>query len=365
MPGIAKNQSLALLVAKLILVTCVTSACNTLGPSTIGNGRMAYNQAISTTDQQQMLLAAVHNRYEERASLLAVASVTANVSVSSRATVQAGFGSKENYVGNLVPFSGGVVYEENPTISYVPVSGEKYLQQTTSPLPLSLLARVTESAIDPGFYYKTLITSVNGLSNHAFLFDGERLDDRFLRFVEIMDVLTRRHSISWVDDYPRPGQQSLVVEHRSPDSASLIEELVSLTGLSDVTLSQQFVVIPVARAAVEVDYSVLRFTTRSVLQLIDILAASVDVPQGDVASGAAVAQRELGLPGQGVRVRFSVDEPESVSVKVEYRGGWYYISDNDLVSKRFFRLLAGLWSAAISGTVDGSGAPVLTVPVSR
>jgi hypothetical protein len=45
----------------------------------------------------------------EQGSLLAVASVTANVSVRSSAGFQAGFGNDRSYEGNLVPISGGVV----------------------------------------------------------------------------------------------------------------------------------------------------------------------------------------------------------------------------------------------------------------
>ena len=96
---------------------------------------MAYNEAISETNNQQILKIVVQDRYEERGNLLAVSSVTANVKISSRASVQAGFGSIDNYQGNLVPFSGGFIYEENPTISYAPVAGANYLRQVMAPGP--------------------------------------------------------------------------------------------------------------------------------------------------------------------------------------------------------------------------------------
>jgi hypothetical protein len=35
-----------------------------------------------------------------------------------------------------VPFSAGAIYEENPTISYIPVEGEKYATQLFSPMPV-------------------------------------------------------------------------------------------------------------------------------------------------------------------------------------------------------------------------------------
>jgi len=53
-------------------------------------------------------------------------------------------------------------------------------------------------------------------------------------------------------------------------------------------------------------------------------------------------------------------------VATNYRDGWFYIDETDQVSKRYFRLMGALWSAAIAkSTTKGSAAPVLTVPVSR
>jgi hypothetical protein len=87
-----------------------------LGPSSISMGRAEYNEAINRTEDEQMLLSIVKGRYGETYSLLAVSGVAANVRFSGNAGVQVGFGPKSYYEGNLVPFSGGLTYEENPTI---------------------------------------------------------------------------------------------------------------------------------------------------------------------------------------------------------------------------------------------------------
>jgi len=70
-----------------------------VGPTAIRSGRLAYNDAITETNNQQLLMNVIHNRYEERE--------------------------------NLVPFSAGAVYEENPTISYTLVDGENYAKLRT------------------------------------------------------------------------------------------------------------------------------------------------------------------------------------------------------------------------------------------
>ena len=92
-----------------------------------------------------MLMNVIHNRYEERSVLLAVASVTANVRLTAASAVQIGIGDRDNYVGNLVPFAGGAVYEENPAISYSVVEGEQYYRQLMLPVPVDSFAQLART----------------------------------------------------------------------------------------------------------------------------------------------------------------------------------------------------------------------------
>ena len=64
-----------------------------------------------------MLMSIVRGRYGETYDMLAVTAVAANIRFRATAGVEAGFGPSSSYDGNLVPFSGGVAYEENPTKS--------------------------------------------------------------------------------------------------------------------------------------------------------------------------------------------------------------------------------------------------------
>ena len=112
------------------------TACTVVGPSAIHSGRSAYNETITRTNNQQMLKVVIENRHGEPGGMLAVASVTANVRIATAAGLEAGIGSSSGYSGNLVPFSAGILYEENPTISYVPVVGVAYAHRMMSPMAL-------------------------------------------------------------------------------------------------------------------------------------------------------------------------------------------------------------------------------------
>ena len=347
------------------LLCCLLIGCTVVGPKSIRSGRMAYNEAISETNNQQILKIVVQDRYEERGNLLAVSSVTANVKISSRASVQAGFGSIDNYEGNLTPFSGGVIYEENPTISYVPVDGESYLRQVMAPLPISLLAQLTSKlSVSKGSIY-ILVSSVNGVYNPGFLNADEEIDPRFDRFASIMSELTDAHRLQWAQDPVQEGTFMLLIDQADPAYAGRVRELQDLAGLPVSAPSDDLLVIPVNLAWQGNDQGGLAITTRSVWELVDILASAVDVPDEDLAAGIARQPAKQGQVGRQLRVHHSDSKPDHAYIAVAYRGGWFYIDERDLETKRYFKLMGALWSSTIADSTARHSAPILTVPVSR
>lgn len=353
------------LLPGLVLVAMLTS-CTFVGPRTISSGRLAYNEAISETDNQQMLMVLVHNRYEERGHLLNVASVTANVSIQASAGLQAGFGQDSDYEGNLVPFSGGFIYEENPTISYVPVAGERYLSQLTTPLPITMLAQITRTITNPAPVFDALVTAVNGIYNPDFMFTSEDNDPRFDQFTGIMTELTRAHRLNWVESPEQKGQFSLVIDQSVPLHAASVKELLRLLSLPPGDYQTPMVVIPVALAVDGASSGIMGITTRSVWDMVEILTAAIEVPSADEQNGVVMPPPPPGRVGKDLRINYSADQPEHAYVKVQHRNGWFSIDERDLDTKQYFKLLGSLWSLAMANAVGlGPAAPVLTVPVSR
>ncbi len=348
------------------MLSCLLTGCTAVGPTAIRSGRLAYNEAITETNNQQMLMVVIRNRYEERGSLLAVVSVTANVSVATSTGMQLGFGDDDNFAGNLVPFSAGVVYEENPTISYTPVEGEKYTQQLFSPVPMTAFAQLAAALTDPTYIYTTLVSSVNGIHNPDFLFASAEPDPRFPRFVTLMTELTQAHRLNWVEDPQHKGRFSVVIHHYAPTHAAEVSELLGLLGLSAPQDQLKSVVLPVSLALEGRDTGGIGITTHSVFDLLEILSAAIEVPDDDQRNGVTTSYPAPGPVGRELRIRYAKARPEHAYVAVEHRDGWFYIDERDQATKRFFRLLSTLWSVTIAeSTGKASAAPVLTVPVSR
>ena len=348
------------------LLTTLLGGCSIVGPATISSGRLAHNEAITATDNQQMLMVLVHERYGERGHLLNVASVTANVSVTTSAGIQTGFGSSSDYSGNLVPFAGSVIYEENPTISYAPVAGEKYLRQLTSPISTGMLAQFMHSRIEPGSVLLALVRQVNGIHNPNFYFANQREDPRFEEFTRLVTQLTQGHRLHWVEQPGKAARLSMVIDQSDPAYASQIQQLLRLLGLPPAPPQEQLLVIPISLALSGSGDRGIDISTRSVWDMVEILAARVEVPEADQRDGIAVQVPRPGRTGQSLHIRYTREEPENAYVAVEYRDGWFYIDERDMRTKRYFKLLGALWSMVMSNAAgQGAAAPVLTLGVSR
>ena len=348
------------------LLTAMLGGCTVVGPTAISSGRLAYNEAIAATDNQQILMVLVHNRYGERGHLLNVASVTANVSVTTSAGVQAGFGSNGDYAGNLVPFAGSVIYEENPTISYIPVYGERYLRQLTSPINLDMLTQLTRSNTNAGNVLVALVSEVNGIYNPDFNFSEQQDDPRFDEFTRLVTELSRAHRLHWVARSGHKGEFSLVIDQSAPEHAARVKALLQLLNLPPAMQREQLVVIPVSLALGGGKDGGVGFSTRSVWDMVEVLSARIQVPAADERDGLVVPAPPAGRLGKSLNIHYSKEEPDKAYVAVEYRDGWFYIDERDMLTKQYFKLLGSLWSLAMANAAgQGAAAPVLTVPVTR
>lgn len=350
----------------LVLFSSLLIGCTVVGPAAISSGRLAYNEAITTTDNQQMLMVLIQNRYGERGHLLTVASVTANVSVTTSAGIQAGFGGSSDYQGNLVPLAGSVVYEENPTISYVPVSGEKYLRQLSSPISPLLLAQMTRTMTNPAPALSAFIAAANSIYNPSFDYGEESEDPRFDELINIIAALSRDHRLQWVESATKQAGLSIVIDQSEPRHAAQVKKLLQLLSLPAARPGQRQVVIPVFLALDGAAVGGLGITTRSVWDLVEILSASIEVPDADRVEGIVVQAPPPGRVGRELKISFSTEEPEHAYTAVAYRDGWFYIDERDLITKEYYRLLASLWTMTMSKALgQGAAAPLLTVPVSK
>jgi len=342
------------------------TGCAVLGPKAIKSGRGAYNDALVTTNSQQVLGMIVRMRYGEPTGLLAVSSVTANLHVQTRVGSEFGFGPDSNYEGNLTPLSAGIAYEENPTISYAPVQGERYLRQILSPLPMDLMVPVLSTLGRSTQTMTLLIRSINGIQNPDFLAAGsDETDPRFARLVALLAELGRAGCSTWAQEPGAPPSFVLALDSERPACRQQVEELYGLLGFAAPRDLDDVINLPVQSGIGKPRKAAIQLSTRSLYDLFSIAAASVEVPEEHLESGLATRLPPAGEAGQSIRIQRSEGCPRRAMIAVKRHGWWYSIDATDSVSKLTFRLLEALMSVRIAEAARRRTAPVLTVPVSR
>ncbi len=338
-----------------------------MGPASLSRGRVAYNEAIAQTNAEQSLAWIVKLRYGISSEMLAVSSITANVSFSARANAEIGMGPAENYQGNLVPLSGGVAYEENPTISYLPVQGAKHMRQLLSPLPLHLLVLLLNASTDLSDVMTLLVRRINGIPNHDFVVTSKTAqDDRFAKVVTLVSELSREGAIHIVQSNEKEETFYLWLHDYAPSQCGQVMELLEILGLREVATEGEPIFLALSSALQTPTDTSISILTRSVYDLGRMASAGVDVPDEDRAAGLTVEYPKLGLAGEWIEIRRAKNRPRTAVAATKYRGWWYYIDGTDGKSKFFLLILQSLISVGLAERVEASpAAPVLTVPVSR
>jgi hypothetical protein len=106
----------------------------------------------------------------------------------------------------------------------------------------------------------------------------------------------------------------------------------------------------------------LAVNSRSVMQMMAALATFVEIPEADIAVGAATPAPDTTQWAQPLlRVFSGASRPETAFVSVYYQNHWFWIDNRDWRSKRTLSTVLFLFTLTDS---DVSGrVPVLTIPV--
>ena len=309
--------------SSLLIVSAMTvllASCSHTGPTAIRNGRLAYTEATLATDNQQMLLAVIKERYTERSELLMVSSITANIRMSASAGVELGVGDSSDVEGNLTPLSGRVIYEENPIISYSPVNGQLYTNKLLGRTSLENLALLSSSAQDPSAIFDILVSRVNSISNP----NGREktVDGRFEQLVSRLSALVESQHVYWARSHDAEDQLLLVIA-RDSGNRETVQELMDLLELTIDPGDDGALIIPVDAGQNVRAGDGISFVTRSVYDMVRTLAAATDVPEIDVRTGVVDDYREAVGRDERLQVRWSEKRPDHAIVDVPYRDGWF------------------------------------------
>jgi hypothetical protein len=306
----------------------------------------------------------VRQRYDETFGLLAVASVTANVSVSASAgTNFRVWGSASDAEGNLVPLSAGVAYEENPTISYVPLTGEKHMGRMLEKMTLNEILAIAEVTTEKDLWLRESIASINGVVNPRAY--GEPPSPRFDRFVDLYMSLHRAHVAALGRAVATDGSTEahfISIHDYDADRTDEVRAFLDALGIEDAAVDGRDILLPVRWSFGSRTSDAIDVETRSAFDVIRSAGSMIEVPVPHLEAGIVDPrpwqERER---DRFLTIRSSETRPKNATVAVRFRDWWFYIDATDARSKRSFSLIRIL----ITFTLEDKGAPqspIITIP---
>lgn len=335
--------------------------CATVGPRAINAGRGVYAEVINKTEDEQVLSMIVRNRYDETFGMISVASVTASLSFSANGGVNVGLGSDDSYSTNLVPLSAGVAYEENPTISYIPLGGEAFLRKMLAPVSLSQMLLISNMVRFHPQTLEIMTGRINGLRN-PFLGD-EAPSPEYARLSDLYGQLRQASVLDVVLAAEDKTNQFMELHDYETAHSEAVREFLDLLGITR-EIDGSDIVLPIQAAVGAGSGSTVNIQTRSALDLLRIYGAGIELPQPHLESGIVQPVTwQVSEERRPITIRSSRKRPDNATVRILFRDWWFYIDATDARSKQAFILLRTFVGMRLEGSGTVNGTPVLTVPV--
>lgn len=353
----------AIRVAMSGVVLAWLAACQSVGPTTIPRDRFDYSEAIGESWKRQMLLNIVRLRYADTPLFIDVGQVVAGYTLETAVSVGGVISSSGAVQGNSGSLGSSGRFTDRPTITYTPLTGNRFIENIATPITPAAIFETIESGFPVHAMLMLGIDSINGLHNVNSDMDGARpADPRFLEVVQLLRDAQRRSAFGIRTRVDSAGGRATVVTLRSPQ-ASDEDRAAALRIRELLGLDPEATEFELVGGEFAVNAKQIAVRGRSLLRVLQVLSLYVEVPEQDVTEGRASRGLDRYVPGSSpgaFRVLSSDDEPEDVAVSVRYRDRYFYVSDRDLSSKRLLSFIMILFSLADRS--EEAAKPVLTIP---
>lgn len=333
--------------------------CASMGPARMGIDRSDYATHLRETNKDQMLLNIVAMRYGDAPLFLEVSSVisqyTREGSVSAAVPIAPPTGNTD-----AAGVSGSVLLRETPTITYTPLSGDRFARSLLSPIPPASLLGLVESGWSIDSVFPVVLRSINGISNGSRnpLF-AHSPDPEFERVIAAMARVQRsRALVLHVERGPETqfsARASLSPQPTEQDRADLAY-LVRALNLPGDGRGE----FKVAFGDGQVAPDTLTLGTRSMFEIFSEMAQGVEVPPRD-AGGRTIETSSGAADIEAlIHIRSGIARPADAHAAIRYRGTWFWIDGTDEQSKRMFLIAQIILS--LNDTSGGANAPLVTIP---
>jgi hypothetical protein len=335
--------------------------CSGIGPGTVVPSRFDYTAALADSWKQQMLINMVRVRYGDAAVFLDVASVISQFQVAGQLSWTGAFNNPP-WSNTQSPSVAGT-YADRPTITYMPLSGDKFTRTLMKPLPPPAVLTLIQAGYPIDLVLRLSVHSINSIRNrYGGAARARHADPEFYPLLQRLRRIQDSGAIGL--RVQKTGEtEGVVMSLRGKVDASTQEDIdfVRKTlGLDPATGEFR-----IAYGSVAKDDKELAILTRSILEIIVDLASCIEVPASHVeekrVNPTMPEDTVDGVPVPPlIRIHSSRLFPGDACLAVPYRNHWFWIDDRDMRSKSLFWFVMIIFS--LTDTEGKEGAPIITIP---
>ena len=349
---------LAALIGAMVLI-----GCTHIGPKTVVVDRFDYSTAIAESWKEQTLLNIVKLRYMDLPVFVDVASIVSGYSLQTGVNVGGTVSSENAYQGNFAAIGGQAVYTDRPTITYVPMTGEKFLHGLITPIDPTRIFFMLQTGYAADFILALTVESLNGVRNRSTAGGaGRDADPEFIRALDLLREVQAAGAFGMrVEEDKVKGSAGVVFFRRDDVTADIAAKGAEVRRLLKLAPDQQKFVLtysPVRGADNE-----LAVGSRSMLQIMNAFASYLDVPEAHLNDHSALPAFEGAAPGSRqdrVRIYSGTEQPANAFAAVRYRDHWFWVDNGDWQTKR--ALTAVMFFFTLADTGAGEKLPLVTIP---
>jgi hypothetical protein len=317
------------------------AACSSIGPGAVSRDRVDYIDATAESWKKQMLLNIVRTRYGDAATFFDVSSVVSSYTLQGNLSVAGETGP--DIANRFINPSVGGTYIDRPTISYTPLSGEKFTRSLLTPLPPSAIFELVQAGYAADFVLRLTVRALNGIYNRSSIGVKPReADPEFYLLLGALGRLQASGAVSLRLEKHGADERAILIlsDIRTEETKRDVAYVLKTLNLEPDKNGQLTIIF----GALPRDRRELAVLSRSMSEILVELAGGIDVPSDHVARGWTVPSRrplDAADPNDRplVRIYSGPAAPADAFVAVRYRYTSYWIDYGDMVSKRSFTFL--------------------------
>jgi hypothetical protein len=325
--------------------------------------RFDYSTAIADSWKQQTLLNIVKLRYMDLPVFVDVASIVSGYSMQTGVSLNGTLSSPGAISGDFLAAGGQAIYTDRPTITYVPLTGEKFLRGLITPIDPKHIFAMLQSGYAADFILALTVEGLNGVRNRSVTGSGMReADPEFLRVLELLRQVQAAGAVGMrVETDPARGTTAVLFFRRDDVPADIVEKSLEIRRLLKLSAEpQKFTLAYSPARGAENELTV---NSRSMLQIMGAFSSYLDVPAAHLKDRSAVPAFE-NLPPESrkdpVRIHSGKAKPAHPFAAVHYRDHWFWIDEGDWQTKR--ALTAVMFFFTLAETGDTGKLPLITIP---